>query len=277
MSAQDLDAWYDFTGRVIVVPGGAGVLGGEMACALVARGANVVILDYKPARAEQVKDRLACGPGKAEVYYADVLDRETLREAARKVQAAFGRVDALINAAGGNSSRATTDAQNAFFDLPEDALRQVVDLNLFGAIFPSQVFGKMMAEQGQGVILNTSSMNAYRPLTRIPAYSAAKAALSNFTQWLAVYMAQEFSPRIRVNAIAPGFFLTKQNRYLLYNEESGQLTPRGRTILEHTPLRRFGVPRDLLGTMFWLLSPASEFITGAVIPVDGGFSAFGGV
>jgi NAD(P)-dependent dehydrogenase (short-subunit alcohol dehydrogenase family) len=153
----------------------------------------------------------------------------------------------------------------------------VIDLNLAGTIFASQVFGKMMAAQGEGAILNISSMNAYRPLTRVPAYSVAKAAVSNFTQWLAVYMAQEFSPNIRVNAIAPGFFHTTQNHYLLYEEDGSQLTSRGRAIIEHTPMRRFGEPQDLLGAMFWLLSPASKFVSGAVIPIDGGFSAFSGV
>jgi len=277
MDFQELMAWYDFTGRVIVIPGGAGILGGEMACALVGCGANVVILDYEPARADRIKDRLKCGPGTAQVVFGDVLDRQTLVKAAEKVLAQYGRVEALINAAGGNSQYATTNTHKTFFDLPEVALRQVIDLNLAGTIFASQVFGKMMAAQGEGAILNISSMNAYRPLTRIPAYSAAKAAVSNFTQWLAVYMAQEFSPHIRVNAIAPGFFHTTQNHYLLYEEDGSQLTARGRTIIEHTPMRRFGEPQDLLGAMFWLLSPASKFVSGAVIPVDGGFSAFSGV
>ena len=151
------------------------------------------------------------------------------------------------------------------------------DLNLLGTILPCQVFGRSMAERGKGVILNISSMNAYRPLTRVPAYSAAKAAISNFTQWLAVYMAQEYSPKIRVNAIAPGFFLTEQNRFLLTNEDTGDLTERGRAIINHTPQGRFGTPEDLLGVTMWLLSPASEFVTGIVVPVDGGFSAFSGV
>jgi len=183
----------------------------------------------------------------------------------------------LINAAGGNSPKATTSANLSFFDLPEDALRFVFDLNIVGTILPCQVFGQKMAERGAGVILNISSMNAFRPLTRIPAYSAAKAGVSNFTQWLAVHMAQEYSPDIRVNAIAPGFFLTAQNRFLLIDEQTGELTPRGRTIVEHTPMGRFGDPEELLGTVLWLLSPASAFVNGVVVPVDGGFSAFSGV
>jgi NAD(P)-dependent dehydrogenase (short-subunit alcohol dehydrogenase family) len=185
--------------------------------------------------------------------------------------------DMLINAAGGNHPRATTSADRPFFDLDADDLRFVFDLNGIGTMLPSQVFGRRMAEQGRGVILNVSSMNAFRPLTRIPAYSAAKAAVSNFTQWLAVHMAKEYSPHIRVNAIAPGFMLTDQNRYLLTDKETGELTARGRAIIEHTPQGRFGTPEDLLGTILWLLSPASQHVTGIVVPIDGGFSAFSGV
>ena len=188
----------------------------------------------------------------------------------------FRRVDILINGAGGNKPQATTNPDQSFFDLSTDALRWVFDLNLIGTILPSQVFGKIMADQKSGVILNISSMNAIRPLTRIAAYSAAKAGVSNFTQWLAVHMAQNYSPEIRVNAIAPGFFVGEQNRKLLLNED-GSLTPRGQSILSHTPMARFGIPEDLLGTVVWLVSPASDFVTGIVIPVDGGFSAFSGV
>ena len=164
-----------------------------------------------------------------------------------------------------------------FFNLPPDAIQWVFNLNFLGTLLPCQVFGKMMVAQGEGVILNISSMNAFQPLTRVPAYSAAKAAISNFTQWLAVHMAQEYSPEIRVNALAPGFFLTEQNRFLLTNCEDGSLTVRGQKIIDNTPQRRFGDPEDLLGAMLWLLSPASKFVTGIVVPVDGGFSAFSGV
>jgi NAD(P)-dependent dehydrogenase (short-subunit alcohol dehydrogenase family) len=156
-------------------------------------------------------------------------------------------------------------------------MRWVFDLNIIGTILPSQVFGKVMAEQGYGTVLNISSMNAFRPLTRIPAYSAAKAGVSNFTQWLAVHLAQEYSPRIRVNAIAPGFFLTNQNRFLLTDKETGELTARGKSIIAHTPMARFGEPEDLLGAVLWLLSPASGFVTGTVVAIDGGFSAYSGV
>jgi NAD(P)-dependent dehydrogenase (short-subunit alcohol dehydrogenase family) len=189
----------------------------------------------------------------------------------------FGRVDGLINGAGGNSPGATARPDLSFFDLPEDALRYVFDLNLLGTILPTQVFGRRMAEQQEGVILNVSSMSAMRPLTRVVGYSAAKAGINSFTYWLAVHLAQEYDPRLRVNAVAPGFFVTEQNRALLTNPETGELTPRGQSIIAHTPMKRFGEPEDLLGAVLWLLSPASSFVTGIVVPVDGGFSAFGGV
>jgi NAD(P)-dependent dehydrogenase (short-subunit alcohol dehydrogenase family) len=277
MNLETVTDWYNLKGRTIAISGGAGILGGEMACMLVGCGANVAILDRDPALADRLMDRLGCGPGCAIVVYADVLKRETLLEAEETVRAEFGPVDTLINGAGGNNPRATTSADLAFFDLPEEALRFVFNLNIVGTILPSQVFGRVMAERGEGVILNISSMNAFRPLTRIPAYSAAKAGVSNFTQWLAVHMAQEYSPQIRVNALAPGFFLTEQNRFLLTDEKSGELTQRGQTIIDHTPMGRFGDPEDLLGTTLWLISPASAFVTGIVVPVDGGFSAFSGV
>jgi NAD(P)-dependent dehydrogenase (short-subunit alcohol dehydrogenase family) len=277
MDLETVRQWYDFSGRTIAISGGAGILGGEMACMLVGCGANVAILDRDPALADRLTDRLGCGPGCAIVVYADVLKQETLVEAAAAIAAEFGPADTLINAAGGNNPRATTRPDLTFFDLPEEALRFVFDLNIVGTILPSQVFGRAMAEKGAGVILNVSSMNAFRPLTRIPAYSAAKAGVSNFTQWLAVHLAQEYSPNIRVNAIAPGFFLTQQNRFLLTDERTGELTPRGLAIIDHTPMGRFGDPEDLLGTVLWLLSPASAYVTGVVIPVDGGFSAYSGV
>lgn len=277
MDLEELSRLYNFTGRTVAITGGAGILGGEIACALVGCRANVAILDRDPALADRLIVRLQGGPGRAVVVYADVLQRDTLVEAEQVICAEFGGVDMLINAAGGNKPQATTSIDLSFFDLPEEALRFVFDLNALGTILPCQVFGRAMAQRGEGVILNFSSMNAFRPLTRIPAYSAAKAAVTNFTQWLAVHMAQEYSPRIRVNAIAPGFFLTEQNRYLLIDQKTGELTPRGRTILEHTPMGRFGNPEDLLGTVLWLLSPASAFVTGIVVPVDGGFSAFSGV
>jgi len=279
MNLQELTASYNFKDRTIVVTGGAGVLGSEMACALVGCGANVVILDRDTALAERVIHRFEPTPsaGRAIVVYGDVLKRESLDKARDAIMSEFGRIDGLINGAGGNKPDATTTPDRSFFDLPEEALRFVFDLNLMGTIMPSQIFGAEMAKRGDGVILNISSMNAFRPLTRIAAYSAAKAGVSNFTQWLAVHLAQNYSPHIRVNAIAPGFFLTEQNRFLLTDKETGALTPRGQSILAHTPMARFGTPEDLLGAVLWLLSPASAFVTGVVIPIDGGFSAFSGV
>lgn len=280
MDLQELTKLYDMTGKTVVITGGAGVLGGEMACALVGCNANVVILDRDVRLAEKVIHRIEMMDGvvgRAVVVFGDVLQRETLLQADQTIRREFGRVDGLVNGAGGNKPQATTGVDLSFFDLPDDALRFVFDLNILGTILPSQVFGRTMATQKEGVILNISSMNAFRPLTRIPAYSAAKAGVSNFTQWLAVHMAQEYSPYIRVNALAPGFFLTEQNRFLLTDRETGNLTARGQTILDHTPMGRFGDPIDLLGAALWLLSPLAAFVTGIVLPVDGGFSAFSGV
>jgi NAD(P)-dependent dehydrogenase (short-subunit alcohol dehydrogenase family) len=267
----------DFTGHTIVLTGGTGVLGSEMACALVRTHANVAILARDPTRAGSLRERLEKGPGHAMLVPADIFVKESLIKAAGEIQARFGSIQSLINAAGGNAPAATTNTGQRFFDLPEEALKQVVDLNLLGTIVPCQVFGRLMAEAGEGSIINIASMAGFRPLTRTVAYSASKAAVSNFTQWLAVHMAQEYSPRIRVNAIAPGFFHTRQNHFLLYDEKTGDLTPRGRAIIDHTPMRRFGNPDDLLGALLWLLSPGAEFVTGTVIAVDGGFSAFSGV
>jgi NAD(P)-dependent dehydrogenase (short-subunit alcohol dehydrogenase family) len=277
MYLEELTKMYDFTGRSVVITGGAGILGGEIACALAEVGADVAIVDRNPEMAERLIDRLDLCSGKAIVVYGDVLDPDIMEQAAEQVQQEFGKIDCLINGAGGNNPRATTTPDLSFFDLPPDALRFVFDLNILGTIIPSQIFGKYMAAKKEGIILNVSSMNAFRPLTRIPAYSAAKAGVSNFTQWLAVHMAQEYSPTIRVNAIAPGFFLTDQNRFLLTDEKTGKLTSRGQSIIDHTPMARFGDPEDLVGAVLWLLSPASAFVSGVVLPIDGGFSAFSGV
>ena len=278
MNLEELQSFYDFIDCTVLVTGGAGVLGSEIACALVGCNANVVILDRDQKLAQKVIERFpSMGKGRAVRVYGDVLNLETLHQANETIKAEFNSVDILINAAGGNHPSATTSADLSFFDLPLDALRHVGDLNLLGTILPCQVFGRGMAERGEGVILNVSSMNAYRPLTRIPAYSASKAAVTNFTQWLAVHMAQNYSPRIRVNAIAPGFFISKQNRFWLTDPDSGELTPRGQSVIAHTPMGRFGTPEDLLGATMWLISPAASFVTGAVIPIDGGFSAYSGV
>lgn len=268
---------YDLQDKVAVITGGGGVLCGAISLALGRAGARVAVLDLSAQAAQKTTTHIIQAGGEGLAIRCDVLDRASIETAAAEVVEAWGGVDLLINGAGGNKKEATTSSELSFFDLPPDAVQWVFSLNFIGSLLPSQVFGKMMAENAQGIILNVSSMNAFRPLTRIPAYSAAKSAVSNFTQWLAVHMAQEYSPHIRVNAIAPGFFLTEQNRFLLTDEVTGELTPRGRTIIDHTPMARFGKPDDLLGTVLWLLSPASAFVTGVVVPVDGGFSAFSGV
>jgi len=276
MDISSFQKYYDISGKTAVVTGGAGVLCAAMCRALAAAGAKVAVLDLNAEAAESLAAELRSTGAEAIGVTCSVLDKASLEAAAQEVLAKFGRVDILINGAGGNKPQATTDPEHSFFDLPAEALRWVFDLNLMGAILPAQVFGKIMAGQKSGVILNISSMNAFRPLTRIAAYSAAKAGVSNFTQWLAVHMAQEYSPQIRVNAIAPGFFVGDQNRRLLLNEDSS-LTRRGQSILDHTPMKRFGAPEDLLGAVLWLVSPAAAFVTGIVVPVDGGFSAYSGV
>ena len=280
MNLNALQSLYDFTDRTVLVTGGAGVLGFEIVRTLVECNANVAILSRNEERAAHcvaVVTRETNGNGRAIYVRGDVLDLDTLQQANETLRSQFGNLDILINAAGGNHPSGTTTPDLSFFDLPLEGLRHISDLNLLGTILPCQVFGRGMAERGDGVILNVSSMNAYRPLTRIPAYSAAKAGVSNFTQWLAVHMAQNYSPRIRVNAIAPGFFLTEMNRFLLIDKDSGELSSRGRAIIDHTPMSRFGTPEDLLGAALWLISPAASFVTGVVIPIDGGFSAFSGV
>lgn len=268
---------YDFSGKVAVVTGGAGTLCAVICRMLASLGAKVAVLDLDAKTAESLASDIAADGGQALSLECDVLLRTSIEKAAARIRSELGPAEILVNGAGGNRPEATTSEAKAFFDLPVDALRWVLDLNLIGTILPSQVFGKAMAAAKRGAVLNIASMNAYRPLTRIPAYSAAKAAVSNFTQWMAVHMAQEYSPDIRVNAIAPGFFVTEQNRYLLTERESGAWTTRGRSIVQHTPMGRFGEPQDLLGAAMWLISPAASFVTGVVIPVDGGFSAFSGV
>ena len=267
---------FDVRDKAAVVTGGAGVLCGMMARELAARGAKVCVADYDDKRAHQLCQQIEADGGFALPVRINVLERKTVQSAFSCALESLGHIDILINGAGGNKKEATCSPPSTFFDLPDEAIRAVFDLNCLGTIIPSQVFGQYMAQRGQGVIVNISSMNAFRPLTNIAAYSAAKAAISNFTQWLATYMAQRHSPSIRVNAIAPGFFLTEQNRFLL-TDDAGELTPRGKTIVQHTPMARFGDPEDLLGTLLWLVSDASRFVTGVVVPVDGGFAAFSGV
>jgi NAD(P)-dependent dehydrogenase (short-subunit alcohol dehydrogenase family) len=263
--------------QVVVITGGAGTLCATLSRTMAVKGMKIAILDIKYEAANLLAREINQAGGVARAFTCDVSNKASLSQVSESVMHEYGHVDVLINGAGGNSPQATTGVDLAFFDLPESAISWVLELNLVGTILSSQIFGRIMANQKKGTILNISSMNALRPLTRIPAYSAAKAAVSNFTQWLAVHMAQEYSPEIRVNAIAPGFFLTDQNRYLLIDPKSGELSERGQAIINHTPLRRFGTPEDLVSTVLWLISPASSFITGIVVPIDGGFSAYSGV
>jgi NAD(P)-dependent dehydrogenase (short-subunit alcohol dehydrogenase family) len=272
-------------GKVAVITGGGGILCGSMAKALGEYGVKVAVLDLNEQAAQKVADEITAAGGQAIGVKCNVLEAESVRQAHQKVKEAFGPIDILINGAGGNHPKGTTDSEffspsdldkegfKSFYNLDADSIRFVFDLNFMGTLLPTQEFSRDLIEKG-GSILNISSMNAFTPLTKIPAYSAAKAAISNFTQWLAVHFSKT---NIRVNAIAPGFFLTDQNRALLTNED-GSYTARSEKILRNTPMGRFGVAEELLGTMLFLLDEnMSGFITGVVIPVDGGFSAYSGV
>ncbi len=268
---------FAIRGETAVVIGGGGVLGGALARALGQAGAQVAVVGRRAEPAQVVADEIIAAGGVARGYACDALDRAALARTADEIAATLGPVSILVNAAGGNTPQATTAPDQSFFDLESAALRGVFDSNLLTTILPCQVFGRAMAEQGRGAIVNIASMSGIRPLSRIPAYSAAKAAVVNFTQWLAVHLAQEYSPGLRVNALAPGFFLTEQNRYLLTDRVTGAPTARAQTILAHTPMNRLGQPDDLVGALLWLVSPAAAFVTGIVVPVDGGFAASAGV
>ncbi|MBM3130328.1 MAG: SDR family oxidoreductase [Chloroflexi bacterium] len=273
----NLNTMFETRGLKIIVTGGGGVLCGNMAVALAKLGASIAILDIDPEKARQVVEEIARAGGDAFALACDVTQPESVRAAYDQIRNRWDRIDVLVNGAGGNHPSASTNKEVALFDLDPDAVNKVFALNFTGTFIPSQIFGKAMAAQGNGNIVNIASMNSVRPLTRIPAYSAAKAAVANFTQWLAVHMAQEYSPQIRVNAIAPGFFITKQTRFLLTNPETGGYTPRGQAVIAHTPMKRMGEADDLLSTLIWLISPGASFVTGIMVPVDGGFSAFSGV
>ncbi len=268
---------FGLTGVTALVTGGGGVLGSALAYALAQAGARVVIISLHAESANKVAETIRTAGGEALGLACDVTDRAALEVAEQRVRETFGAPDILVNGAGGNQPGATTGVGKTFFDLDEQALESVYRLNFAGTLLSCQVFGRSMAERGQGCIVNISSMSALRPLTNVVAYGGAKAAVTNFTSWLAVHMAREYSPRIRVNALAPGFFLTEQNRFLLTSAEDGSFTARGLGILAHTPAGRLGVPEDLAGTLLWLVSPSASFVTGIVVPVDGGFAAFGGV
>jgi NAD(P)-dependent dehydrogenase (short-subunit alcohol dehydrogenase family) len=274
---ETIEALFDARGGVAAITGGSGVLGSAMARGLARAGKRVAVLGRREAACAAVAEVIRDGGGEALGVTCDVLDPASLAGAVEQITSVFGPVDVLVNAAGGNRPAATTAPGQSFFDLLPDDVAGVVDVNFLGTFFSCQAFGRGMAERGDGCIVNIASMAALRPLTRVAAYSAAKAAVVNLTQWLAVHMATEYSPRIRVNAIAPGFFLTEQNRSLLTDPITGELTRRGQAILAHTPAGRLGTPDDLLGTVQWLIGPGAAFVTGVVVPVDGGFSAYGGL
>ena len=272
-----METFFSIENKVIVITGGAGVLCGTITQAISKFGAKTAIWDINKQAAIKVANEIQQAGRVSIAVECDVLDKKSIEKAKEKTINEFGPIDVLINGAGGNKKEATTSEELSFFDIPEEMVHSVFNLNFLGTFLVTQSVAKDMADRKQGLILNISSMNAFRPLTKIPAYSAAKAAVSNFTQWLAVHLCQNYSTNIRVNAIAPGFFLTEQNRFLLTDEKTGQLTERGKTIIEHTPMGKFGQPDDLIGTVLWLLSDAAKFVTGVVVPVDGGFSAFSGV
>lgn len=267
---------FNLSGKVAILTGGAGVLGSAMAMGLVKAGAKVGILSRTASKVQQAVDTLNAAGGEAMALVADVLNEDQLIDARNKLMKKWGRIDILINAAGGNMKGATIMPDQDIFNLSMDDFTKVTDLNLKGTVLPTMVFGKVMATQKKGCIINISSMAAQQAITRVVGYSASKAAVDNFTKWMAVEMAHKFGEGIRVNAIAPGFFIAEQNRRLLTNED-GSLTARGQTIVGETPIKRFGKPEELVSTLIWLSSDASSFITGIIVPVDGGFSAFSGV
>ena len=267
---------FNLENKVIVITGGCGVLGGSIAKYLLGNNATVILLHYKEAPLDAAVKKLKVVSDKVQGYLCNVVDEESIKEAAVRIMSDYGKVDALINAAGGNKPGATISPDQSVFDVDVEQFKQVIDLNLFGSIIPSLVFGKEMAKNKKGSIINVSSMAADRAITRIMGYSASKAAIDNFTQWLSVELAQKYGDGMRVNAIAPGFFISNQNRSLLTNED-GSYTDRGNTIIKNTPMNRFGDADELNGAIHYLCSEASKFVTGIVIPIDGGFSAFSGV
>lgn len=266
----------DSHGRTAVITGGYGTLGGSKAEHLAAAGVRVGVLGQRNESAEKKAEALReIGPD-ALPLVANVLDKDALESAKETVLEEWGRLDILINAAGGNVADARTGDDRSFFDIPQDAFREVVELNLDGTVLPTQVFGEIMAEQEEGSIVNISSMAAHRAITEVPGYSPAKAGVENFTKWMAVEAAREFGEGVRVNAVAPGFFIAKQNRDVMLNPD-GSYTERTQTVLQNTPMGRLGAPSELNGAAHWLCSDAASFVTGVVIPVDGGFNAFSGV
>jgi NAD(P)-dependent dehydrogenase (short-subunit alcohol dehydrogenase family) len=264
---------FSIKDKVILLTGGCGILGSSMAKHLAGEGARIVILDRNVEGGRLLAEAIRQADGKALFLQTDVLNRDVLIQNRQEILAAYGQIDVLINLAGGNMAGATIPPDKTFFDLDVEAFRKVVDLNLFGTVLPTMVFAEVMAGQQKGSIINISSESALRPLTRVVGYGCAKAAISNFTQYMAGELATKFGEGLRVNAIAPGFFLTEQNRALMMNPD-GTPSDRCRTIVAHTPFKRLGKPEELSGTVQWLASDASAFVTGTVTPVDGGFDAF---
>lgn len=268
---------FDLTGKVAVITGAAGVLCGEMSRELAECGCKIAVLDLNGKKAQEVADDINSKGGEAIAVSTNVLDKQSLIDARKAVMDKFGRVDILLNGAGGNKKDATTGPDMSFFNIPLDALQWVFNLNFMGTVMTTQVFGEVLAEQKAGCVINISSMSAYRPLTRGVAYAAAKASITNFTEWMATYFNQEVSNNIRVNAIAPGFLLTEQNRFLLTDEKTGGDTARGKDVKKNTPMDRYGRPDELVGAIVFLASDAASFVNGIVLPVDGGFNAYSGV
>jgi len=267
---------FDLTGKTALLTGGTGVLGTAMAKGLANAGANTVILGRRKESGDELVKFIKSQGSRSMFVKADVLNATDLLAAREVVLKEFGTIDILVNAAGGNLPGAIIMPEQSFFDLKMDEFEKVVDLNLTGTVLPSKVFGEEMAKRKKGVIINIASMASLRPITRVVGYSASKAAVDNFTHWLAIEMAKKFGEGIRVNAIAPGFFITEQNRKLLTNPD-GTYTPRGESAIRQTPFARFGLPEELVGTLIWLCSDASKFVTGVTVPVDGGFNVFCGV
>jgi NAD(P)-dependent dehydrogenase (short-subunit alcohol dehydrogenase family) len=267
---------FDIKGTKILFSGATGVLGASMAMYLAQQGAELLILGRTPDKVNALRDQILAQGGKAWGYYADVTDEESLEKVGQLIAAQHESIAVLINAAGGNMPGAVIRPDQTFLDLDTEALKQVMDLNYLGTVFPIKAFLPLLLKNQSGTILNISSMAASRPMTRVMGYASAKAAIDNLTKWLAVELSTKYGPNFRVNALAPGFFLTEQNRTLL-TEQDGSLTQRGQQIISHTPMDRFGHPEDLLGALHWLCSDASAFVTGSVVAVDGGFSAYAGV
>lgn len=276
MESSVFEKMFSLKGKTVVLTGGGGTLVGAMANIAAQCGANVALIDISKDSADKVAGMIKSNNLEAISLQCDVLDQKNLQDCCQKIIDKYGKIDCLVNGAGGNKPEATTSDNFSFFDIPIEAHKQVLDLNFIGTMLPCQVFGKEIARQKNGAIVNIASISGLRPLSRASAYAAGKAAIINFTKWLAVYMCNHYSPQIRVNSIAPGFFNTEQNSYLLHGD-NGKLTRRGRSILDKTPQRRFGIPSELNGVLVWLLSESASFCTGTVVLVDGGFDAFSGV